>query len=392
MSGPLAVLCLDIEGGHGGSSRSLAIALGHLDRSRVEPTVWMRRASWLQQHYAGLGIASRVRPDLPKVSALPRFSRNLAVFVRFFAVDWPRSRGFRTDLLEAADAADVVHFNHEATFWLARWLRRRRPNLPLTMHIRTNLHRSAFARWQCGVVRRAVDAAVFITANERTTFAAHAPLPARHAVILNPVAIADSPAAPHPALCDDGRFRIGVLANYSPGRGLDRLVAIAAAMDARDRAGVRFVVAGDMGGPDGGALAAQARAAGVADCFQFLGHVDAPEAVLAGLDLLIKPTREANPWGRDIIEAMAAGVPVMSFGTDATFVETGTTGWLFDGFDAGQTAAALTAASHDRPLCARLGAQARARVAALCDPSRQAGALAALWNEIRDARAAERRQ
>ena len=384
------VLCLDIEGGHGGSSRSLAISLGHLDRNRTEPTVWMRRHSWLKQHYEGQGIATRICPELPKVSALPRFSRNLSVLARFFAVDWPRSRTFRIGLLAAADAADVVHFNHEATFWLARWLRHRRPHMPLTMHIRTNLRSSAFARWQCGIVRRAVDAVVFITANERATFVSHSALPARHAVVLNPVMVAERPATRHPALGDDARFRIGLLANYSPGRGLDRLVAIAAAMEPRDRARVQFVVAGDMGGPNGGLLVEQARAAGVADCFLFLGHVEAPEPVLAGLDLLIKPTREANPWGRDIIEAMAARVPVMSFGTDTTFVETGATGWLFDDFDAEQTASALIAASRDRPLCTRLGGQARARVAVLCDPIRQAAALTEIWDQARAARAQER--
>lgn len=386
MNRAMKVLCLDIEGGHGGSSRSLAVALRHLDRTVIEPTVWMRRESWLIADYARLRIAAEVYPDMPKTSALPRFSRNLVMFSQFFGRLWPQSAGFRRRLLAVADQVNLVHFNHEATFWLARWLRRQRPDLPMTMHIRTNLHRGLFARWQCRVIARAVDAAVFITENERQTFAGHAPLPLNYNVIYNPVVIPDDRPPVHSDIPADDRVKIGALANYSPGRGLDRLVDIASAMPAGERAGLLFVVAGDMGD---GALITMAETAGVADSFLFLGHVDAPETVLSGLDLLIKPTREANPWGRDILEAMAASVPVVSYGRFQTFVENGETGCLFEDFDARETASALLTLARDPERMARLGKQARARVRVLCDPAKQAAALADFWVETAVRRKAE---
>lgn len=379
MKRPMKLLCLDIEGGHGGSSRSLAVALRHLDRSAIEPTVWMRRESWLVADYARLRIAAEVYPDMPKTSALPRFSRNLIIFSQFFGRLWPQSVGFRRRrLLAIADQVDLVHFNHEATFWLARWLRRQRPDMPMTMHIRTNLYRGPFARWQCRIIARAMDAVVFITENERRTFARHAPLPQNYRVIYNPVVIPDVRPPVHPDIPADDRVKIGALANYSPGRGLDRLVAIASAIEPGDRAGLLFVVAGDMGD---GALKRLAETASVTDSFLFLGHVDAPETVLSGLDLLIKPTREANPWGRDILEAMAAAVPVVSYGRFQTFVENGETGCMFEDFDARETASALLALARDPGRMAHLGSQARARVRNLCDPVRQSAALADFWVE-----------
>src|SRR3546814_5036443 len=84
----------------------------------------------------------------------------------------------------------------------------------------------------------------------------------------------------------------------------------------------------------GGTLADYAAAKGVGDMFLFLGHVTEPERVLAGCHALIKPTRENNPWGRDIVEAMAHGRPVISVGTWTKFVETGATGILQPMFDA----------------------------------------------------------
>ena len=127
------------------------------------------------------------------------------------------------------------------------------------------------------------------------------------------------------------------LSNFLWERGLDRLIAIAQSLQTRGRKDIRFVVAGDMTlpkylagklgdiGRQGGSLADYAKFQGVADMFLFLGHVPDPERVLAAAGLLIKPTRESNPWGRDFIEALAAGKPVASFGTYSKFVEDGKT-------------------------------------------------------------------
>jgi len=94
VSAPLRVLCLDIEGGHGGSSRSLVELLRHVDRAAVAPEVWCRRDGPTRARLEALGLPVRIAPDMPKVSSLPRLSRNLAVYGRF-ALDWARAGGFR---------------------------------------------------------------------------------------------------------------------------------------------------------------------------------------------------------------------------------------------------------------------------------------------------------
>ena len=43
--------------------------------------------------------------------------------------------------------------------------------------------------------------------------------------------------------------------------------------------------------------------------FVFLGHVSEPERVLAGCNVLARLSRENNPWGRDVIEALKARFP-----------------------------------------------------------------------------------
>ncbi|MCW5771385.1 MAG: glycosyltransferase family 4 protein [Rhodospirillaceae bacterium] len=394
----LRVLCLDIEGGFGGSSRSLYEALRHMDRAVIEPEVWCRRDGPIRGRYAALGIACRIAAAMPRMNSLPRLSRNLFGYARYFW-DLRRQWRFRADLAAAAARFDLVHFNHEGLFLLASWLRRRH-RAAYTMHVRTMIPRNAFGRWQCRRMAAATDRLVFITENERDNVEAMLGRKAGGAVIYN---VAEPPApdaAPHPAIPADGRLKVAVLSNYAYVRGIDRMVDVAAALAARGRRDILFVIAGDMAlrgslpgdlgsiARTGGTLADYAAAKGVADLFLFLGHVAAPETVLAGCQVLAKPTREDNPWGRDIIEGLAAGLPVISMGRYDRFVETEVTGFLFERFDAAAVADCLLRLAADRDLAGRLGAAARARIADLCNGPARARDLAALWRDAAEARAA----
>jgi glycosyltransferase involved in cell wall biosynthesis len=71
----------------------------------------------------------------------------------------------------------------------------------------------------------------------------------------------------------------------------------------------RLVIVGD--GPDRAALAQQARNGGVADRVIFAGQVSDPAQWLAQADLFILPSRWEG-FGHVIVEAMAAGLPVIA--------------------------------------------------------------------------------
>lgn len=334
---------------------------------------------------------------MPHVSALPRLTRNLNAFTRM-GLRFSASRNFREALRLATNGKfDVVHFNHEALFLLARWLRRRTA-VPFTMHIRTNLVPSTFARWQARVIGRSVDHLVFITENEQRSWRALGLNPAAASVIYN---IAGAPAAPddadadaHPDIPSDGRLKIASLSNYAWIRGVDRLVETAAALAARGRRDILFVVAGDMrllGSFPGelgaiarrrGNLADYAATKGVADMFLFLGHVSEPERVLAGCHALARLSREDNPWGRDVIEALGAGRPVIATGAYDRFVQSDATGILLPDYSADGVAGQVLRLADDRALISRLGAAGQARIADLCGGAARAADLAALWQGV----------
>ena len=386
----LRVLCLDIEGGYGGSSRSLFESIAHLDSVDIDAEIWCKRPGPIQGRYNSIGVPVHVTPSMPKVSSLSRLSRNLYIYGSFI-IDWLRSHSFRKRLVKAADNFDVVHFNHESLFLLARWLKPR-TEAALSMHVRTNLNGTTFCKWQTRSIVNTLDHLIFITENEHRSTSAHSRQNAHGTVIYN--IVQPNKARPIKTVPSDGRFKIACLSNYAWVRGLDRTIDIAKVLRANDRSDIVFVMAGDMSltrslpgelgkiGAAGGTLEDYVKINDLADWFLFLGHVPDPERVLAASDALIKPTREANPWGRDIQEGLAAGKPVISVGNYDKFVEDRVTGVIQKLFDADNMAERICELADDRGLAKRIGETGRNRILKLCDGPSRASDLLEVWRKM----------
>ena len=195
----------------------------------------------------------------------------------------------------------------------------------------------------------------------------------------------------HPAIPDDDRFKIASLSNFALTRGTDRLIDVAVAIPPDLRHKFLFVVAGKMElskssdgklgsiARRGGTLVDYARECGVGEMFQFLGHVSEPERILQGCDMLIKPTRIDIPWGRDILEAMIAGIPVLTCGTWDKFVRHRETGLLHPNFDAEDFARELCKLSTDVNFRNMLGQAAQKHIRTLCNGPARAEDLSAVW-------------
>ena len=394
----LRVLCLDVEGGFGGSSRSLYESLAAMDRNALCPTVWCARQGPIVERYRTLGIPCTVESLMPRFSALPRLSRNLYGLVRL-ALTFRAVRPFLDRLVKAAEEADVVHVNHEGLFLLACWLKRR-CKTPIVMHLRTNRVDTAISRWQTRLISRTAERLVFITENERDNFIELGGEASRGTVIYNIARAPNEAITRHPAVFEDGRFTVAALANFALLRGTDRLLEIAVELKHRGRRDIRLVIAGDMrmkgrlpralkaADPAAISLDQIAKARGLDDVMLFLGHVAAPESVLVASHALIRPSPGDNPWGRDVLEALAAGKPVIATGRYDRFVETGVTGILLADHRAGTAADAIIRLADDRAAAARLGANGRARIVSLCDSAARAADLLAVWCTAVDRRTA----
>jgi glycosyltransferase involved in cell wall biosynthesis len=212
-----------------------------------------------------------------------------------------------------------------------------------------------------------------VMANSAATLAClpHAP---RGRVVPNPVPEPRLTAAP-----PVGRVRrVGMVGRVTPWKGQDVFLrAFAEAFPAPSR--TRAVVVGSalFGEHEYAArLESLARALQIRDRVDFVGHVDDVDAVLFDLDLLVHASVLPEPFGQVVVEAMAAGVPVVAAaaGGPTEIVTDGLDGLLTPPGDVGELAFALARLDLDPRLRQRLS-QGGFRRAADFTPQRAAVAV-----------------
>jgi hypothetical protein len=189
----LRILTLDIEGGHGGSSRSLIETLSHIDHDLCEVKVICKRGGSIEQAYKRLNIDWIHEPTMPTLTSLARPSRNLVSLLHFWGRVWPRSGAFRQRLLRQLESINVLHLNHISLTNLARWISKRRPDMTIVMHVRTMPVRSFFSDRQAKIAASCCTSFIYITENERDHFERMIGKGISGQVIYNSVSIPDMP-------------------------------------------------------------------------------------------------------------------------------------------------------------------------------------------------------
>ncbi|HVZ19662.1 MAG TPA: glycosyltransferase family 4 protein [Vicinamibacterales bacterium] len=175
---------------------------------------------------------------------------------------------------------------------------------------------------------------------------------------------------------------VGVVAHLTPWKGHEFFLDVARDVTACIP-DARFVVAGgsvyETHGHAGYAerLRDRAEALGLSDRVTFLGPRDDVADVLADLDVLVHCPTSAEPFGRAIAEAMAAGRPVVAArsGGIPELVDDEHTGVLVTPADRQGFAAAVVRLLRDARLRCRFGEAARARAEAMFSPDVHAAAV-----------------
>ncbi len=127
-----------------------------------------------------------------------------------------------------------------------------------------------------------------------------------------------------------------------------------------------------------------AQSAGLGSRLTFAGHQDNIADVYAGIDLLVHTSTRPEPFGRVLIEAMAAGVPVIASaqGGPTEIVEDGITGLLVTPGSSQALAEALTKLLSDAPRRAEMGIAARRRAIEHFDIRRQVEAIQSIYQHV----------
>ena len=164
------ILCIDIEGGHGGSSRSLFYFLEAISKkkifSQLEITVICRKKSWVEKEYKKIGINCLIEEYMPRYTPLKKYSRNIYQLLLFLIFIWPRSNMFRKRILSFKHY-DVLHFNHISLSFLAWWCNLKKIGKKRAMHIRTMPPKNIFSKILYKISKKSCSSFIYITENEK---------------------------------------------------------------------------------------------------------------------------------------------------------------------------------------------------------------------------------
>lgn len=131
---------------------------------------------------------------------------------------------------------------------------------------------------------------------------------------------------------------------------------------------------------------------GVADAVDFLGHREDVDSILRAVDVVLIPS-SCEPSGRTMVEAMAAGTPVVATdnGGPAEVIAHGADGILLPPNDLTRWAAAVDRLLSNQGCRRHMGEAGRAKALAEFDADTQVGALLGVYREMLIDRSRRRR-
>lgn len=303
----IKTLHIDIEGGWGGSSRSLYELVSRLNRQKISPVIAHRSKGPIQKKYAELGINTVHIPEI--YSYAPRLQKSLKIFIGSI----PRLIKIFTAVKKIEqicdeEGIDLIHLNYEGLFLMA-WLLKLRLNLPMVCHSRTHIPKNIFGKIVVLFLSKFVDHMFFISDNEVNRFKLLAGKSRNTGELLWNIATKIEGAPNFES------NHIIYLGNISLDKGPDRLIPVARELKNRESSLKIFVYGADRSGKGfDEELRNRIRTEGLETHIELMGHTSRPQDELVKSFALLRPSRSNDPWGRDVIEASTFGLPVIAAG------------------------------------------------------------------------------
>lgn len=385
---PRRILFLHTTSEVGGSDVSLAHIVERLDRARFEPLVALPSDGPLVPRLEQAGARVFVVPRMKKLT-----SRKGRAWLAIFAANFPVAVASLVSLIRR-ERVDIVHTNtiHNLYGWAAARIARVRH----VWHVREIVWQNApLRRLERTLALRHADRVVVTSDAVGALFTDAGGTRPPHVVkIPNGV----DTARFHPGRDEEMRRELGVpagaplvgaAARMDVWKGLDDFIEAAAHVHAA-RPDARFVIAG---GPIDGleayeqTLRALASRRGLDGILVFAGWRYGPSEMprfYRALDLFVLPSREAEPFGLVVLEAMASGVPVVAtrHGGPMEIVRDGATGLLVDAAQPAAMALAITALLADPERREGMGRAGRERAVSAYGIERTLNALQVLYEQV----------
>ncbi len=349
------ILYLTGQSEMGGGEKSLLELVKHLDRDRYEPVVVLPAEGTLAQHLRGCGVRYRTGFTLPGLR-------------RGGILKWPRAL-HRLRAIVRTEKADIIHGNGTREN-IALGIVGRLIGVPSVWHLRNLVAMGMIdiEKPLAFLPRRIIANSRAVAKRLRRKTSAKKKL----TVIYNGVDMrlfsgGDSAGVRSELGAGEGSVLVGIVGRIGAGKGHEVFMhAAKRALEDDGGENLRFAIIGDELFTDngrGGRMKDLVERLGISDSVVCTGYRDDVERVMGALDILVLAS-ENEPFGRVLIEAMAAGKALVatSAGGVREVVEGGVTALLVRPGDVELMANAITRLSRDHELRERMGESGKNRV------------------------------
>lgn len=376
-------------GGHaaGGAERSLAGLIRGLTNRGHEAVVAVLAAGDAGAAFRATGaelLDCSDEPDLARASRHATSVGFLAGAARAAPAALRTARRLRRLIRE--EQPDVVHSNGFRAHVLTPLLHGPAP-------VVWSQRDATTSDLQRRLLQASATAAAAVLTNSAFTAAALGHVRTRVKVVGNPVVLGTLPArstARFELSLPADRPVVAVAAHLHPSKGLHSAVEALQRWPERERpllaiaGGNLYGAASDRCERD---LQILAKDLGVADDIRLLGCVDPIETLYAAADIIVHPALHPEGFGRTVVEAQLAGVPIVAtdLGSVRELVDHGRSGLLIPPGEPATLYGAVAKLLRDPAQSAKL-VEAGRRAAAVHTLDRHAAAVEAVYQEILGAR------
>ena len=106
--------------------------------------------------------------------------------------------------------------------------------------------------------------------------------------------------------------------------------------------------------------------------------------ILKEIDIFVRPSLSGDPWGRDIIEAMAMGKPVVATGDSEFFVENGKTGFLVPPQNPEKLSDKISELINDPEKRDIFGKRGHEKIKKMCDLNEYGSKIHKIYHDLMD--------
>lgn len=359
------MLFIDHESGHGGSSISLYNKIKLISNKSYEISIILREKSYLEKKYKKMNVKVHYL-KIPTITSLANLSSNILYSIKFFfkfIIFNIKNKSFYKSLSDF----DNIHLNHENLYWLLREIKLR-TNIKVSVSIRTILKKSFFSKLQSNIINNYADKKLFISKINQKKFNELTKIKKKNNFILENFYLKKTKNTKFIKNKSFKKiFNIISLSNYSNDRGLDRIVNIAKIIENEKIKNIKFIFLGDYKIKSFKNLFSNKEKYNLKVLVKknylknvkILGHKKNIIRFLNDANLLLYLPRTDSSWGRNIIESLCNGVPVIASGKTNTLIKNGINGYFLKKYNKNKIFNLIKKLYYDRNKLAKMSVKAK---------------------------------